>query len=185
MPARNTHIHYTSRFANDNFLCIIQTVMPPFITDLSFVIPAGIGIVALVILAWIIRLEVRIRRLLAGKNGTSLEDSIVYALNDLKKIHAFEREAVACIEGIERRLAKSIQAVETLRYNPFKGTGDGGNQSFATVLLSEKGNGVVLSSLYSRDRVSVFSKPISNFSSTFELSDEEKEALENAKKNIG
>jgi hypothetical protein len=68
-----------------------------------------------------------------------------------------------------------------LRFNPFKGTGDGGNQSFSTAFVSEKGDGAIISSLYSRDRVSIFCKPLASFESSFELTDEEKEVLEAAK----
>ncbi|NIT70429.1 DUF4446 family protein, partial [candidate division KSB1 bacterium] len=57
--------------------------------------------------------------------------------------------------------------VGTVRFNPFKGTG--GGQSFAAAFLSEHGNGVVISTLYSRERVSVFAKPIQSFASEYEL----------------
>ena len=52
--------------------------------------------------------------------------------------------------------------------------------AFPTAFLNEDGHGVVMSSLYSREHVSVFSKPIKNGSSEYELSVEEKEAVENA-----
>jgi hypothetical protein len=60
---------------------------------------------------------------------------------------------------VEKRLKKSIQGVETVRFNPFKGTGAGGNQSFSTAFVNEKGDGVVLTSMYARDRISMFAKP--------------------------
>ena len=47
-------------------------------------------------------------------------------------------------------------------------------------MLDEDGNGVVLSSLYSRERMSVFAKPIKNNKSEYELTAEEKEALKGA-----
>lgn len=85
------------------------------------------------------------------------------------------------LETVERRLRKSVQSVHTVRFNPFKGTGAGGNQSFATAFLNEHGDGVVISSLYSRDHVSVFSKPVKKHASEYEFSNEEKEALGGAK----
>jgi len=48
-------------------------------------------------------------------------------------------------------------------------------------MLNEVGDGVVLSSLYSRERMSVFAKPVKAGKSEFELSDEEKEVLARAK----
>jgi hypothetical protein len=82
---------------------------------------------------------------------------------------------------VEERLKKSIRGVETVRFNPFKGTGDGGNQSFATALIDEEGNGVVISSIFARDRTSIFSKPIYKYVSSHELSEEELEAITKAK----
>ena len=55
-------------------------------------------------------------------------------------------------------------------------------QSFAVALLSENGDGAVLSSLYARDRMSVFAKPVKNFSSEFEMTEEEKEVLARARR---
>ena len=44
-------------------------------------------------------------------------------------------------------------------------------------LLNDEGNGVVISSLYSRDRTSLFAKPIKAGQSEFELTKEEKNVL--------
>lgn len=137
-----------------------------------------------ILVGWIIRLEIKMWRLLRGKNAKSLEDSIVSAHNNLDKLNEFQKESVSYFINIEKRLNRSIQAVETIRFNPFKGTGEGGSQSFSTSFLSENGDGVVISSLYSRDRVSVFSKPLIKFESNFELTDEEKEVVDGAKKNL-
>lgn len=119
-----------------------------------------------------------------GKNAKSLEDSIVSAGVNLEKLNTFQKDSIEYFKGVENRLNKSIGAVETIRFNPFKGTGEGGNQSFSTAFLSKVGKGVVISSLYSRDRVSVFSKPLQKFESPFELTPEEKEVVEEAKKNL-
>ena len=89
------------------------------------------------------------------------------------------------LNDIEKRLKRSMQSVETIRFNPFKGTGDGGNQSFSTSFLNENGDGVVISSLYSRDRISLFSKPLSKFESNFELTGEEKGVIKEAKGKLG
>ncbi len=139
----------------------------------------------MILIGLIIRLEIKIKKLLVGKNAKSLEDSIVGSLENLKKLNDFQKEVISHFVNIEKRLKRSIQAVETIRFNPFKGTGDGGNQSFSTSFISENGKGVVISSLYSRDRVSVFSKPLDKFESTFDLTEEEKEVVENSKKILG
>ncbi len=137
-----------------------------------------------VLIGWIIRLEIKIKSLLIGKDAKSLEDSIVSAKVNLEKLNDFQKEVISHFSNVERRLNRSVQAVETLRFNPFKGTGDGGNQSFSTALLSQNGDGVIISSLYSRDRISIFSKPIEKFESNFELTEEESEVLTNSKNRL-
>jgi hypothetical protein len=81
-------------------------------------------------------------------------------------------------------LSRSIQGVETIRFNAFKGTGEGGNQSFAIALLSEEGDGTVVSSLYARDRMSVFAKPVTGFTSKYEMTEEEKSVIAQVSKNV-
>ena len=147
-------------------------------TEILLYIAVG---VLFVFLLWNIRLEIKLRRLLSGKNAKSLEDVIVHIKEGHDDLHAFRKELEIYLEDVEERLLRSIQGVNTLRFNPFKGTGTGGNQSFSTTFLNESGNGVVLSTLYARDRMSFFSKPIVNFSSTHELTSEEKEVIEKAR----
>ncbi|KND47753.1 MAG: hypothetical protein AB201_02345 [Parcubacteria bacterium C7867-006] len=144
------------------------------------------GLIALVVIlvGWNLRLEIKIKKLLIGKDAKSLEDSIVSAKDNLEKLNTFQKESSLYFRNIEKRLNRSLQSVETIRFNPFKGTGDGGNQSFSTSFLSENGDGVVISSLYSRDRVSVFSKPLNKFESSFELTEEEKEVIKNSKSQL-
>lgn len=144
----------------------------------------GLIVCTVILIGWIVRLEIKIKRLLLGKNAKTLEDTIVASLQNIEKLNSFQRDTVQHFASVEKRLRRSVQAVETIRFNPFKGTGDGGSQSFSTSFLSENGHGVVISSLYSRDRVSVFSKPLEKFESSFELTEEEREVIGNSKKNL-
>jgi len=144
----------------------------------------GLITVIIVLIAWIMRLETRLRKFLIGKDAKSLEDSIASAKVNLEKLNDFQRDVVGHFTNVEKRLNRSVQAVETIRFNPFKGTGDGGNQSFSTALINQNGDGVIISSLYSRDRISIFSKPIDKFRSNIELTEEEQENLENAKNTL-
>lgn len=140
--------------------------------------------IIVILVGWIIRLEVRINRLLIGKDSRSLEDSIVHAKKDIENLQLFKKNSLSYFTDVEHRLSRSIQSVETIRFNPFKGVGEGGNQSFATSFISENGDGVVVSSLYSRERVSVFSKPIKNFQSTFDLTEEELSVISTSQTNL-
>lgn len=152
--------------------------MANLVSNPIFFVYVLIGL-SLVLIGWIVRLEIKIKRLLIGKDAKSLEESIVSAKVNLDKLNDFQKEVISHFSNVERRLNRSVQAVETMRFNPFKGTGDGGNQSFSTALLSQNGDGVIISSLYSRDRISIFSKPVEKFQTNFELTEEESEVLKN------
>ncbi len=156
-----------------------------FISEYLLIITASVlGIVSIVLAIAVIMLNLRIKRLLGGAEIKDVEASMVAAHKSIKDIEKFRTDLEAYLTSVENRLKKSVQSVHTVRFNPFKGTGSGSNQSFSTAFLSENGDGVVISSLYARDHVSVFSKPIKAHNSEFELSEEERNSLELAKKHL-
>ncbi len=121
--------------------------------------------------------EWRMSRLLRGKSGKTLEDIVIKNGTDLENLKQFRKELETYLETVEKRLDQSIRGVGTVRFNPFKGNGEGGSQSFATAFIDEKKNGVVISTLFTRDRVGVYAKPLTNGTSEYELTSEEKEAV--------
>jgi len=147
--------------------------------DTNILLYALIGIIA-VLIGLVIYLELRVRRLLRGKDAKSLEDSYLALVAEVDELHKSREEIENYLKQVEMRLRRSVSGVGTIRFNPFHGS-SGSNQSFATALLNEKGDGVVFSSLYSRDRVSVFAKPVKGGSSEYELTDEEKQAIAKTK----
>jgi len=148
---------------------------------LGFII---LAIATLILLGLVVRMYVKLRRFLVDADSHNIADSLDHVSSGLKGLQGFRDEMESYLTSVEKRLRKSVQSVHTVRFNPFKGVGAGGNQSFATAFLTEEGDGVIISSIYSRDHVSVFSKPIKGHVSEHEMSEEEKEALENAKKNL-
>ena len=140
------------------------------------------GVFALLACVWLIRLELKWRALFRGKHAQTLEGTLLSACKHIEALAAAHGELHKKVTAMDARVKKSIQGVGTVRFNPFKGT-SGSNQSFATALLDEGENGVVFSGLYSRDRVSVFAKPLHGGESEYELTEEERKAMEEAKKN--
>ena len=153
-------------------------------TDLTHITIYSLVALLIILAIVIIRLEVRINKLMRGQKGASLEEAFHSMNKDIEHLHDFRHDMEKYLKLVEKRLRRSVQAIETIRYNPFKGTGSGGNQSFATALLDEEGNGVVISSLYSREHVSVFSKPLKGHKSEFELTEEERDVLSKAKETV-
>lgn len=143
----------------------------------------ALGVFSL-LLIWLIRIEFKLRRFTKGSDGKSLEGAVRELSKENKELDKFKDEMEKYLVNVEKRLRRSVQGVETIRFNPFKGVGAGGNQSFSSAFLNEDGDGVVLSTLYARDRVSMYAKAIENFKSTYELTEEEKSAVEEAKKRL-
>ena len=137
------------------------------------------GLAILVGAVWAFVTEKRLKRFFLGKKAKDLEDTIITLEQEISKLHKGRVEAEQNIAMIQNKLKKSIRGLETVRFNPFPDQGS--NQSFAIGMLDEEGDGVVISSLYARERMSVFAKPVKGGKSEYELSSEEKEVLEKGK----
>ncbi|MCX6753085.1 MAG: DUF4446 family protein [Candidatus Nomurabacteria bacterium] len=137
---------------------------------------SGLGILSIVF--WIIKTEKRLTKFFLGKKAKDLEETIAVLEADIETLKQARSNIEKEIVVINNKLKQSIRGLETIRFNPFPDQGS--NQSFAIGLLNEENDGVVISSLYSRERMSVFAKPIKAGKSEYELSAEEKEALKKA-----
>ena len=82
------------------------------------------------------------------------------------------------LENLKKENKFSLQKVGIVRFNPFSEVG--GDQSFSIALLDGNNDGLVISSLYSREGNRVYGKPIKNGSSQYSLSKEEEEAIKKA-----
>jgi len=71
-----------------------------------------------------------------------------------------------------------LHKVGMVRYNPFSDTG--GDQSFAVAFLDSQNNGVVISSIHSREGTRIYAKTIEKGNSKHHLTDEEKEVIKKA-----
>jgi hypothetical protein len=138
-----------------------------------------IGIFLLIQFLWMVKTENRLKRFFLGKKAKDLEDTIVILEDEMKKLIDAKMRIDKELVDVNSKLKKSIRGLETIRFNPF--ADQGSNQSFSIGFLNEDDDGVVISSLYSRDRMSVFAKPIKNGKSQYELTEEEKEVLTKAK----
>lgn len=76
-----------------------------------------------------------------------------------------------------------VQKIGLVRFNPFEKMG--GDQSFTLALLDGQDNGVVISSLHRREETRIYAKTVKKGKKVeYEFSDEEKEAIKKAMKNI-
>ncbi|MFA6177604.1 MAG: DUF4446 family protein [Candidatus Paceibacterota bacterium] len=144
-------------------------------TKLQIVFFIFTGLILLLGAIWIIITEKRLKRFFLGKKAKDLEDTLITLENNITELNKARDIIQKDITIINDKLKKSIRGLETMRFNPFPDQGS--NQSFAIGMLNEENDGLVISSLYSRERMSVFAKPIKNGKSEYELTAEEKEVL--------
>jgi hypothetical protein len=105
------------------------------------------------------------------------------------RLESLERAAAATGSSVERLTqrvaeleslsASDLSSAGFLRYDAFANSGSG--LSYALALLNRRGDGVVLTSIYSRDDTRTFGKPVEGFRPTVQASTEELEAIERAR----
>jgi len=83
------------------------------------------------------------------------------------------------IQALEKVAQSQTPRVGFLRYNAFADVGS--DQSYALALLTRDGDGVVLSSIYSREETRTYGKAVQNFQTPQEASAEERAAIAQAK----
>lgn len=148
----------------------------------SFNVSIGVAVLSLTIAlgsaGWVLYTQNKLKLLFRGKHAKDLEASFVEIASVVKGLEKKIRTNEEALFLIQSRLPSVLQKVGIIRFNPFEDAG--GDQSFAIALLDAENNGVVFSSLYSREGVRVFAKPIKAGSSSYHLSKEEDEAINRA-----
>lgn len=114
-------------------------------------------------------------------NGSDLDEFLKRYLEDVKEIKKDNSEIKAYYTKLDRDLASCVQKIGLVRYNAFSNVGS--DLSFAIALLDQNDNGVVLNGLYGSESSNIYAKPIKNGESQYQLSSEEKYAIEIAEQN--
>lgn len=109
-------------------------------------------------------------------NGNNLDEMLRKYLADVREIKKDNTEIKAYYTQLDNNIDSCIQKIGLVRYNAFKDVGS--DLSFAIALLDRNDNGVILNGLYGSESSNIFAKPIKGGVSKYQLSEEEKEALE-------
>ncbi len=136
-------------------------------------------LLVLTLAIFVVLLHRRIEKLVRGKNGASLEESIHEISQGLKSLETTAQLHHEKLDSLLTRSKISVRNIAVKRFNPFADAGS--NQSFSVALVDDHGDGVILSSIYARERMSVYAKPVEKGSSSYELTEEEAEVLDRAK----
>ena|SRR3989344_3828503 len=139
--------------------------------------------ISLIAFTLAIIMHLKVSRIFRSANTPDIERLLKLHTKTLEDLIKFQADSSAYMKSLNKRIEGKLGAVPTLRFNPFKGTDLGGNQSFSSVFVDEEGNGVVITSMHTRERTNVFAKPLKDWKSEYELTAEEKEVIKKSKTN--
>ena len=109
-------------------------------------------------------------------NGNNLDEMLKKYLDEVNNIKQDNSEIKAYYTKLDYDISTSIQKIGLVRYNAFQNVGS--DLSFAVALLDRDNNGFVLNGIYGSESSNIYAKPIKNGESTYQLSEEEKQAIQ-------
>lgn len=153
---------------------MIQNNLTPIVIAMAAVIALAAAFI--VFLYWKIRrMESEYDLLSQGAQGKNfveiVNDNIAQTQGLLEEV----KELSDRYGHVLRRMAGAVQHVGVVRYDAFRDLG--GLLSFSVACLDDRGNGLIMSSIYGRTESRTYAKPIVELSSNYELSPEEREAI--------
>ncbi|MBN1953492.1 MAG: DUF4446 family protein [Anaerolineae bacterium] len=130
------------------------------------------------------RMRERYDRVFSGAEGADLQLGVETLMDRIEAMQGRVGRMEALARQLQSTLDHSVQGVGIVRFRAFQDTG--GDQSFALALVDGHGNGVVISALHARDREGgrIYGKPVAAWTSVYNLSGEEKQALEQARQMV-
>ena len=110
--------------------------------------------------------------------GKDIKEDIGSYMERIISLEEAVSETHSYCKRLENSMKDCVQKIGIVRYNAYN---DAGNDlSFAVALLDDKKNGVVFNGIYSREMSNIYAKPIIDGNSNYNLTKEEKEALDKA-----
>ena len=132
--------------------------------------------------AWIIaiiakcnKLNKRISRFTTGNDAASLEEIMAKRFSEIRQIVKNEKEQNRNIEIVNDKFLTTFCKIGLVKYDAFKETS--GKLSFSLALLTENHDGIIITSMHSREGCFTYCKEVTNEESYYILSEEERLAL--------
>ena len=150
-------------------------------------IAIGACAAALVSLAVVVWLALRIRRLregqmvLLGGGKSDLVDFAVSLQARIDDLHRAVDEVAGGLARVDRRVDGCVSKTSIVRYDAYEGAG--GHQSASLVFLDAARTGVVFTAIQGRDYARIYVKELDHGRAPVALSPEEQEAVDRAMAN--
>ena len=143
---------------------------------------AGLCLVTIIILIITLcklkKLRRRIDDLTRGKDTESMEDIMLNFFERIESLEEGEKVTRSDLKDIKKNLKITYQKKGLVKYDAFREMS--GALSYSLALLDKENNGVLITSMYSREGCYTYAKDIENGNCKLNLSEEETEALKQA-----
>ena len=146
-----------------------------------------IGLAALVLIMMILlvvfivqmsQLKKRYKIFMQGNDAKSLEDTLVYRLEQVDELIEANASNERNVDTIFKNMQTCFQKIGLVKYDAFNEMG--GKLSFSLCLLNEKKSGFIINAMHSREGCYTYVKEIIDGNSIIQLAEEEEQALEQA-----
>lgn len=155
-------------------------------SDVMVAVLAGacvvLAILVIVLLAKTSGLKSRYMNFMRGQDGRSLEKSFEKKFENMDYVNEELKKINTRLNRIDANLLRTYQKIGIVKYDAFKEIG--GTLSFVLVLLTKEDDGFILNSMHSNaEGCYTYIKEVKKGEVFVALSEEERQALEDAKKN--
>ena len=116
---------------------------------------------------------------MSGKKGADLEQVIRVRFKEMDKVKLNAKRVTKEHKDIKNHLDSCYNKMGLVKYDAFNEMA--GKLSFVLALLNDSNSGVVINAMHNREGCHIYAKEIIKGESYIPLSEEEKEALEQAK----
>ncbi len=156
-----------------------------FLNEYNVFITIGLIILVFILIIILIislvstsKMKDKYRKIMKGTNNKNLEELLVSSLDKIDNMEEITNEVKDMCNKTSNKVLSCVQKVAMQRYKAFEDIGS--DLSYSIALLDGRNNGVIITSIYSRNESITYAKPIDDGISRYDLSQEENNVLHQA-----
>ena len=153
--------------------------------QMTFYVMIGLSLITLISIILLItslcklkKLRRRVDALTRGKDTESMEDIMLNFFERIESLENHGKNVDGDIKVMKNTLKNTYQKKGLVKYDAFREMS--GALSYSLALLDQKNDGILISSMYSREGCYTYAKDVVNGECKINLSEEETEALKQA-----
>ncbi len=135
-------------------------------------------ILLIVFIAQMSKLKKRYKIFMLGSDARSLEDTLIYRLEQVDELIEANASNERNIDSIFKNMQSCFQKFGLVKYDAFNEMG--GKLSFSLCMLNENNTGYIINAMHSREGCYTYVKEIIDGNSIIQLAEEEQQALDQA-----